>query len=137
MADQGTKGAPLRGGTEGGESGRVVDVPAAGEGTPGISSPSGGTRSGAHTQAGLGMADPTRGTAPPRLAGGKSPETILGYLDGVSFPAKKDAIIRAGARNGAPEDVLEAMRLLRATEYESAERMLGDYPRLPDEDGGA
>lgn len=104
------------------------------EGTAGVSSPSGGVRTGAHGGAGLGLSDPRRGASEPRLAGGKSPEAVLGWLRGVEFPAKKDAIIRAAAHNGAPEDVQDALRLLTATEYESAERMLGDYPRLPGAD---
>jgi len=67
-----------------------------------------------------------------RLAGGKTPEAVLGYLAGVEFPAKKDALVRAAYRNKAPEDVLGALTLLPATDYADPEAVIRDYPPLPD-----
>jgi hypothetical protein len=61
----------------------------------------------------------------PRLAEGKSPEELRAYLGDLSFPAKKDALVHAVRRNGAPEDVLGAMSLLPATEYHSFEGLQG------------
>jgi len=70
----------------------------------------------------------------PRLAGGKTPQMVRGYLGEVAFPAKKDDLVRAARRNGAPEDVIWSMNQLTATEYASMDELLSDYPRLPDED---
>jgi len=125
----------LRGGTEGGDASRAMDVNMKGSGTTGLSAPSGDV----HVET-PGQAVPRtdlvdRAVEDPRLFGGKTPEMIRGYLAGVSFPAKKDDIVRAARRNGAPEDVIGAMnQLLSRTEYASFDELLSDYPRLPDRD---
>jgi len=126
----------LRGGTEAGDLTRAMPAKAGEEGTPDISSGSGGVHieSPADYKPRTDMAArPTEGV--PRLGGGKTPEDILGYLTGVDFPALKDTLVRAASRNGAPEDVVAALSILPATEYGSAEQLIRDYPRLP-EGGG-
>ncbi len=123
-----------RGGTEGGEVSRAMDVALKESGTPGIASPAGDVHveppSRYQPRTDL-ESRPTEGTA--RLMGGKTAQDVLGYVAGVSFPAKKDALVRAARRNGAPDDVLGAMNMLSHTEYESADALPADYPRLPDE----
>src|SRR5688572_14746808 len=107
------KGRELRGGTERGELARELDAEHKGEGTPGTTAPSGGTHVEAPSQSvpRTGLADrPTEGVG--LLAGGKTREQVMGYLSGVTFPAKKDTLVRTAHRNGAPEDVLGALRML-------------------------
>jgi hypothetical protein len=122
----------LRGGTEGGELSRAMEAPFEESGTPSISSPAGAARvvGPAHIQPSTRLPAVME---TPRLFGGKSPDMIRGYLAGLSFPAKKDAIVRTASHNHAPEDVTAALVRLGATEYRSFEEMLLDYPRLPDE----
>jgi len=124
----------LRGGTQGGEVGRVVDVNLMRSGTPGISSPSGDVHIEPPARAVPRTDMPARDVEEPRLAGGKTPDDIRAYLADLDFPAKKDSIVRAVRRNGAPEDVIGAVNLLNATEYGSFEQLMRDYPRLPDRD---
>jgi len=38
-------------------------------------------------------------------AGGVTSETVLGFLKDIQFPAKKDDLIHADRRNGAPDDM--------------------------------
>ena len=124
----------LRGGTEGGQAARAVDVASRDEGTPGIAAPAGGVHNASPSQH-----TPTTGLAErpledARLAGGKSVGAVMDYLAGVEFPAKKDTIIRAARRQGAPEDVLGSLMVLPATEYDGPDALLRDYPRLPTKD---
>jgi hypothetical protein len=44
---------------------------------------------------------------------------VLRYLDAVDFPAGKDDIVREAQREGAPEDVLKALRAIPPVEYRS------------------
>jgi hypothetical protein len=123
-----------RGGTEGGGPSRMMDANAMTEGTPSQGAPSGGV----HNEPASGQVPRTdldaRGDRPPRLVGGKSPSEVLDYLRGLEFPAKKDAVVRAARRNGAPEDVLGALNMLTATEYADEQQLLRDYPRLDNDD---
>jgi hypothetical protein len=126
----------LRGGTEGGEAARGLGPNMKGAGTPGLSAPSGDVHVESPSRA-VPRTDMTAGAPEPdtaRLAGGKAVDALRGYLGDVSFPAKKDALVRAARRNGAPEDVLGAMNLLTRTEYGSFDELVRDYPRLPDRD---
>ncbi len=120
-----------RGGTEGGVG---LDYTVKDEGTQGIASPAGGV----HVER-PSRAEGTTGleeiaVEDTRLAGGKTPEDILAATAGVSYPANKEDLIRAAAHNRADEQIVEALRLLPGKEYDSAERVLADYPRLPGED---
>ncbi len=134
MADQKSQqpGQPhLRGGTEGGEASRAANVNLCAEGTPDATAASGGVHTGpaSRHQPATGLAD--RPLEDERLHGGKTAADVLGYLKGLDFPAKKDAIVRAARRNGAPDDVLGSLHVLTATEYADADSLLRDYPRLP------
>lgn len=44
-------------------------------------------------------------------------EDVLRYLNGVDFPASKEEIIGEAQREGAPEDVLKALRAMPPVEY--------------------
>ncbi len=65
-----------------------------------------------------------------RLAGGKTPEGILRYLQDVSFPAKKDDVVHAARRNGAPNDVVAALSAIPGPEFQSAEELIASYPSM-------
>lgn len=125
-----------RGGTEGGEAARALDVNLKEGGTPGITSPSGDVHVEPPARAvpRTDMNAIEHEAASLRLAGGKTVEDLRGYLGDLAFPAKKDTIVRAARRNGAPEDVIGALNLLTATEYRAFEALLADYPLLPDRD---
>jgi len=68
------------------------------------------------------------------LSGGKTVAQLSGYLDGVSYPANKEDVIRAARRNGAPDDVLADLTVLPRAHYRSFDEVAADYPRLPDRD---
>lgn len=46
-------------------------------------------------------------------------EQVVKYLVTVDFPAGKDEIVEDARRNGAPEDVLKALRAMPPVEYAS------------------
>jgi hypothetical protein len=41
---------------------------------------------------------------------GQSPANIMQHLKGVDFPAKKTDLERQAKKNGAPEEILEALK---------------------------
>ncbi|MEU7620693.1 DUF2795 domain-containing protein [Micromonospora rifamycinica] len=42
---------------------------------------------------------------------------VLRYLSGLDYPAEKDAVVRQAEREGAPPDVLRALRALPPVDY--------------------
>lgn len=44
---------------------------------------------------------------------------VVKYLTTVDFPATKDALVRDAERNGAPEEVVKALRAMPPVEYAS------------------
>ncbi|MEU1887991.1 DUF2795 domain-containing protein [Micromonospora sp. WMMD987] len=42
---------------------------------------------------------------------------VLRYLSGLDYPAEKDAVVRQAEREGAPPDVLGALRALPPVDY--------------------
>jgi hypothetical protein len=48
-----------------------------------------------------------------------TPETVLGYLADVDYPADKDALLATAERAGAPEEVLRSIRAIPPVEYRS------------------
>jgi len=137
MAEQKqNNGRELRGGLEGGEAARGLEKATADQGTPGVSNPSGGMLGATEvSRQGMWTDLAAHGeTGPVRLAGGKTPEAILGYLNGVDFPAKKDWIVRVARRNDAPEDVIAALGMLPKTDYDDPDTLIRDYPLLPEAD---
>jgi hypothetical protein len=51
--------------------------------------------------------------------GGHSPSNILHHLKGVEFPASKGALEAQARRNEAEPDILDILRQLPETEYQS------------------
>jgi hypothetical protein len=118
----------LRGGTQGGEAARAMSG-VAGEGTPDLSAPSGGVHSATparyEPRTDVAGGDHT-------LTGGKSPDEVRCYLGALSFPVRKEDLIRTAASNGAPNDIVRSLSSLPATNYGSFEEVIRDYPRLPE-----
>ena len=48
---------------------------------------------------------------------------VLRYLNAVDFPADKADIVREAQRQGAPEDVLKALRAMPPVEYRSKDEV--------------
>jgi hypothetical protein len=65
-----------------------------------------------------------------RLAGGKTPESILRYLEGVPFPAHKHDLVHAARQNGAPNDVVAALGQLPTDKFQSREELIEAYPQI-------
>ncbi len=65
-----------------------------------------------------------------RLLGGETPDQLLRYLQGVSFPAKKDDLVHAARQNGAPNDMVALLEGLPATDIRSEQQLLELYPHL-------
>jgi hypothetical protein len=65
-----------------------------------------------------------------RLAGGKTPESVLQYLRDVHYPARKDQIVHAARTKGAPNDIVGALGQLPANEFDSPEKVLEAYPKI-------
>jgi hypothetical protein len=65
-----------------------------------------------------------------RLAGGVTSETVLRYLKDIEFPAKKDNLIHAARRNGAPDDIIGALGQLPVKEVGSPQDLIAAYPQL-------
>ena len=64
-----------------------------------------------------------------RLFDGKTAEDVLRFLGGISFPAKKDDIVHAARKNGAPNDVVGTLERLPANEFSSPQHLIDAYPR--------
>jgi hypothetical protein len=65
-----------------------------------------------------------------RLVGGVTSETVLRYLKDIQFPAKKDDLIHAAGRNGAPDDIVGALGQLPVKEGASPQELIAAYPHL-------
>ena len=63
-----------------------------------------------------------------RLFDGKTAEDVLRFLGGISFPAKKDDLVHAARRNGAPNDIVSSLERLPAHELTSERHLLDAYP---------
>ena len=64
-----------------------------------------------------------------RLHDAKTPDDVLRFLDGVSFPAKKDDLVHAARRNKAPNDIVACLERLPAHEFSSPEHLIAAYPK--------
>ena len=64
-----------------------------------------------------------------RLFDGKTAEDVLRFLDGITFPAKKDDIVHAARKNKAPNDIVATLERLPANEFNSPEHLIDAYPR--------
>ncbi len=63
-----------------------------------------------------------------RLNNAKTPRDVLRFLEGVTFPAKKDDLVHAARRNQAPNDVVACLERLPAHEFASEEHLIAAYP---------
>ncbi len=65
-----------------------------------------------------------------RLANAKTSSTVLGYLQGIQFPAKKDDIVHAARESGAPNDIVDVLSGLPRNEFGSADELIELYPHM-------
>ncbi len=65
-----------------------------------------------------------------RLAGGKTDANVLRYLQGTKFPAKKDDLVHAARKSGAPNDVIGALSQLPSNEFANERELIDAYPHL-------
>jgi hypothetical protein len=64
-----------------------------------------------------------------RGVGGQSPSNIQSYLAGVSYPATKQDLVKAGRNNGAPRDVLQVLDGLDDEQYGGPQDVMKAYSR--------
>lgn len=57
-------------------------------------------------------------------------------LDGVEFPASRDAVVAAALDAGADEEIVSALRAVPDAEYNEAKEILGAVP-LPEYEPGS
>lgn len=50
------------------------------------------------------------------------------WLDGVDFPASKEALVHHAQHQGAPEHVIEALQSIPATSYENRDQLSTSVP---------
>jgi hypothetical protein len=50
-------------------------------------------------------------------------EVTQRYIDGINWPASKDEVVKAAERNGAPEDVLEKLRVVSDERFDGPNRV--------------
>ena len=65
-----------------------------------------------------------------RLADGTPSERLMTYLHGLQFPAKKDDIVHAARKNGAPNEVIAVLSELTRNEFGSAAELIEAYPPM-------
>jgi hypothetical protein len=65
-----------------------------------------------------------------------SAEQVVEYLKNVDFPAPRDELVREAEREGAPEDVIKALRAMPPEEYANKDEVMrsAHTPAAPEED---
>ncbi|MBN1205183.1 MAG: DUF2795 domain-containing protein [Myxococcaceae bacterium] len=70
--------------------------------------------------------------------------SISTHLDSVDYPVWREQLVKAAADNGAPSDLINVLKSLPASQYESKEDVMRDLAEaarrfargnLPDDDG--
>lgn len=59
-----------------------------------------------------------------------SPADIQQYLKGVDYPARRDDLIAAAERNGAPEETLEILHRLPGDRFEGPPGVMKAYGQI-------
>ena len=65
-----------------------------------------------------------------RLAGGQTSENLLRYLDGITFPARKDDIVHALRQRGITQEIVAAMEQVPQTDFASAQEVVDAFPQI-------
>lgn len=60
-----------------------------------------------------------------------NPDDAPQYLEGVEYPASKEAVISAAENNGAPEDLVGMLGSLSRPEYSGPEEVAEDLRAFP------
>lgn len=61
--------------------------------------------------------------------GGSSPEDLPRYLEGVSFPASRAAILHTAHQRHADPEMVEKLEKIPDEEYDSLERVVEEYKK--------
>jgi hypothetical protein len=51
-------------------------------------------------------------------------EDVVEYLTNVDFPASRDALVQAAEQDGAPEDVVKALRAMPPVDYGNKDEVM-------------
>jgi hypothetical protein len=51
-------------------------------------------------------------------------EDMVEYLTNVDFPASRDALVQAAEQDGAPEDVVKALRAMPPVDYGNKDEVM-------------
>jgi hypothetical protein len=62
-----------------------------------------------------------------RGVGGQSPSNVQTFLKGVSYPAKKDDLLKAAKNNGAPREIVDILKGLSAEEFGGPQEVMKGY----------
>jgi hypothetical protein len=64
-----------------------------------------------------------------RGVGGQSPSNVQSYLSGVSYPATKQDLLKAGRQNDAPDEIIEILEGLDEEEFGGPQDVMKAYSR--------
>lgn len=56
-----------------------------------------------------------------------SPAEIQSFLQGVSYPATKEALVEHAKTNGAPEEIVEALEEMEDAEYGGPQDVMKEF----------
>jgi hypothetical protein len=55
---------------------------------------------------------------------------VLRYLEGLTYPVRKDVLVHAARQKGAPNDVVGALQQLPKNDFASPQEVIDAYPTL-------
>ncbi len=65
-----------------------------------------------------------------RGLGGESPANVQSYLKGISYPAKKDDLVKTAKSNGAPKEVMKVLQQLPGDRYGGPQDVMKAYAQV-------
>jgi hypothetical protein len=65
-----------------------------------------------------------------RLIDGQAAVNVLGFISTIPYPARKDQVVHAARRNGAPNEIVEELQRIPQTDFQTAQDVLEAYGKL-------
>jgi hypothetical protein len=65
-----------------------------------------------------------------RLIGGQPVQDLMGFIQDIRYPARKDEVIHAARRNGAPDEVVAELERLPVRDFQNSQEVLDVYGTL-------
>jgi len=62
-----------------------------------------------------------------RGVGGQSPANVQNYLEGVHYPSRKQDLISAARKNGAPREIVDVLEKLPGDEFGGPQEVMRAY----------